>query len=98
MGAAHHEVVRQLIQDMGDELGHRYRPSFFRRPAYHRDCRLARRSVGGPVFVQNVVDHPFLPLPKENVEDVQDLKRQAAKNYYSYLYPHVVHKKNEPCR
>ncbi|WP_233354851.1 cytochrome P450 [Paenibacillus sp. JZ16] len=35
----------------------------------------------------------FLPLPKNHSEDVQELKRRAAKEYYNYLYPHIVQKR-----
>ncbi|WP_098744179.1 cytochrome P450 [Paenibacillus sp. EZ-K15] len=39
------------------------------------------------------VNHLFLPLPKDHSEDVQELKRHAAKEYYNYLYPHIVQKR-----
>lgn len=38
------------------------------------------------------VNHLFLPLPKDHSEDIQELKRHAAKEYYNYLYPHIVQK------
>lgn len=38
----------------------------------------------------------FLPMPKENTENVQEIKRQAAKAYYSYLFPHIVQKRANP--
>ncbi|ALS29734.1 cytochrome P450 [Paenibacillus sp. 32O-W] len=40
------------------------------------------------------VDHLFLPLPKDNAEDVNELKRRAAKEYYDYLFPHIVRKRS----
>ncbi|MCQ6563783.1 cytochrome P450 [Paenibacillus mendelii] len=39
------------------------------------------------------VDDLFLPLPKNNAEDVNERKRHAAKEYYNYLYPHIVQKR-----
>ncbi|WP_211746178.1 cytochrome P450 [Paenibacillus sp. Marseille-Q4541] len=44
------------------------------------------------LFQQWVYDL-FLPLPKENIENVQALKRNAAKEYYNYLYPHILQKR-----
>lgn len=37
----------------------------------------------------------FLPLPKDHAEDVQEMKRQAAKAYYNYLFPHIVRKRSD---
>ncbi|GAB6989785.1 cytochrome P450 [Paenibacillus pini] len=45
---------------------------------------------------QQWVNDLFLPIPKENTEDVQALKRRAAKEYYNYLYPHIVNKRARP--
>lgn len=39
------------------------------------------------------MDHLFLPFPIDNIEDVQELKRVAAQNYYNYLFPHVAAKR-----
>lgn len=44
------------------------------------------------LFQQWVYDL-FLPIPKENTESVNELKRRAAKEYYNYLYPHIVLKR-----
>lgn len=40
------------------------------------------------------VNDLFLPLPKDNPEDVNHIKRIAAKEYYAYLYPHIVQKRS----
>ncbi|GIO68706.1 cytochrome P450 [Paenibacillus cookii] len=88
-----HEVVRQLIQDMGDEPVIDIVPAFSGALPTIVIADLLGVPSEDRFLFKTWVDHLFLPLPKENVEDIQDLKRQAAKNYYSYLYPHVVHKR-----
>ncbi|SFS52652.1 cytochrome P450 [Paenibacillus sp. 453mf] len=44
------------------------------------------------LFQQWVYDL-FLPMPKENQDTVNERKRKAAVEYYSYLYPYVVQKR-----
>lgn len=36
----------------------------------------------------------FLPIPKEDAEKVNELKREAAKEYYNYLFPYIVQKRS----
>ena len=43
---------------------------------------------------QNWVYDLFLPIPKENAEKVNELKREAAKEYYNYLFPYIVQKRS----
>ncbi|MEK5059141.1 cytochrome P450 [Paenibacillus sp. FSL H7-0326] len=45
------------------------------------------------LFQQWVYDL-FLPMPKENQETVNERKRKAAVEYYSYLYPYIVQKRS----
>ncbi|MCM3782492.1 cytochrome P450 [Neobacillus mesonae] len=45
------------------------------------------------LFQQWVYDL-FLPMPKENQENINEIKRKAAIEYYSYLYPYVVQKRS----
>jgi cytochrome P450 len=42
------------------------------------------------------VDILFLPFHKENAEEVNEQKGQAAKEYFNYLYPFVVGKRSQP--
>ncbi|WP_339274341.1 cytochrome P450 [Paenibacillus sp. FSL W8-0426] len=44
------------------------------------------------LFQQWVYDL-FLPLPQDHAEEVNERKRNAATAYYSYLLPHVMHKR-----
>ena len=41
------------------------------------------------------VDVLFLPFQKENAEEVNRMKEQAAKEYFNYLYPFVIQKRTQ---
>ncbi|MEC0372248.1 cytochrome P450 [Paenibacillus chibensis] len=88
-----HEVVRQLIQDMGDEPVIDIVTTFSGALPTIVIAELLGVPPEDRFLFKEWVDHLFLPLPQENMEDVQELKRHAAKEYYNYLYPHVVHKR-----
>lgn len=88
-----HEVVRQLIQDMGDEPVIDIVTTFSSALPTIVIAELLGVPPEDRFLFKEWVDHLFLPLPQENMEDVQELKRHAAKEYYNYLYPHVVHKR-----
>ncbi|MGN7356660.1 cytochrome P450 [Paenibacillus sp. SAF-054] len=88
-----HEVVRQLIQDMGDEPVIDIVKSFSSALPTIVIAELLGVPPEDRFLFKKWVDHLFLPLTKENNDDVQELKRRAAKEYYQYLFPHVVSKR-----
>ncbi|WP_195570592.1 cytochrome P450 [Paenibacillus sp. 1001270B_150601_E10] len=88
-------VVSQLIKDMGDEPVIDIVKSFSSALPTIVIADLMGVPSEDRFLFKEWVDHLFLPLPINNVEDVKELKRQAAKNYYSYLYPHVVNKRGQ---
>nr|WP_145157403.1 cytochrome P450 [Paenibacillus terrae] len=90
-----HEVVSQLIKDMDDEPVIDIVKSFSSALPTIVIADLLGVPSEDRFLFKEWVDHLFLPLPADNVEDVQDLKRQAATNYYNYLYPHVIAKRSQ---
>ncbi|PQP88821.1 cytochrome P450 [Paenibacillus sp. AR247] len=90
-----HEVVSQLIKDMGDEPVIDIVKSFSSALPTIVIADLLGVPSEDRFLFKEWVDHLFLPLPADNVEDVQELKRQAATNYYNYLYPHVIAKRSK---
>lgn len=88
-------IVSQLIKDMGDEPVIDIVKSFSSALPTIVIADLMGVPSEDRFLFKEWVDHLFLPLPIDNVEDVKELKRQAAKNYYSYLYPHVVNKRGQ---
>jgi cytochrome P450 len=90
-----HEVVSQLIKDMGDEPVIDIVKSFSSALPTIVIADLLGVPSEDRFLFKEWVDHLFLPLPADNVEDVQELKRQAATNYYNYLYPHVIAKRSQ---
>ncbi|MGG4047039.1 cytochrome P450 [Paenibacillus favisporus] len=89
------EVVSQLIKDMGDEPVIDIVKSFSSALPTIVIADLLGVPSEDRFLFKEWVDHLFLPLPADNVEDVQELKRQAATNYYNYLYPHVIAKRSQ---
>lgn len=89
-----HEVVSQLIKDMGDEPVIDIVKSFSSALPTIVIADLLGVPSEDRFLFKEWVDHLFLPLPVDNIEHVQELKRQAAKDYYSYLYPHILAKRN----
>ncbi|MCM2998332.1 cytochrome P450 [Paenibacillus cellulositrophicus] len=90
-----HEVVSQLIKDMGDEPVIDIVKSFSSALPTIVIADLLGVPSEDRFLFKEWVDHLFLPLPADNVEDVQELKRQAATNYYNYLYPHIIAKRSQ---
>ncbi|MEC0176604.1 cytochrome P450 [Paenibacillus favisporus] len=90
-----HEVVSQLIKDMGDEPVIDIVKSFSSALPTIVIADLLGVPSEDRFLFKEWVDHLFLPLPADNVEDVQELKRQAATKYYNYLYPHVIAKRSQ---
>ncbi|UYO02751.1 cytochrome P450 [Paenibacillus sp. PSB04] len=90
-----HEVVSQLIKDMSDEPVIDIVKSFSSALPTIVIADLLGVPSEDRFLFKEWVDHLFLPLPADNVEDVQELKRQAATNYYNYLYPHVIAKRSQ---
>lgn len=90
-----HEVVSQLIKDMDDEPVIDIVKSFSSALPTIVIADLLGVPSEDRFLFKEWVDHLFLPLPADNVEDVQELKRQAATNYYNYLYPHVIAKRSQ---
>lgn len=89
------EVVTKLIKDIGDApVIDIVRDFASPLPTIVMSDLLGVPSEDRKLFKQ-WVDHLFLPIPLENVEEVQELKRQAAKEYYSYLLPHVIQKRSQ---
>lgn len=88
-----HEVVGKLIKDMGDEPIIDIVKSFSSALPTIVIADLLGVPSEDRFLFKEWVDHLFLPLPIDNIEDVRELKRQAARNYYNYLYPHVVAKR-----
>ncbi|MNS54877.1 Cytochrome P450(MEG) [compost metagenome] len=89
-----HEVISQLIKDMEDEPVIDIVKSFSSALPTIVIANLLGVPSEDRFLFKEWVDHLFLPLPIDNIEDVQELKRQAAKDYYNYLYPHVVSKRS----
>lgn len=88
-----HQVVGQLIEDMGDEPIIDIVKSFTSALPTIVIAELLGVPSEDRFLFKEWVDHLFLPFPIDNIEDVQELKRAAAKNYYNYLYPLVVAKR-----
>lgn len=86
------EIADQLLQEMGDahviDIVQHYASAL---PTIVIADLLGVPSEDRLLF-KEWVNHLFLPLPKNHSEDVQELKRHAAKEYYNYLYPHIVQK------
>ncbi|OZB98868.1 cytochrome P450 [Paenibacillus sp. XY044] len=90
-----HEVVSQLIKDMDDEPVIDIVKSFSSALPTIVIADLLGVPSEDRFLFKEWVDHLFLPLPADNAEDVQELKRQAAVHYYNYLYPHVIAKRSQ---
>lgn len=88
-----HQVVGKLIEDMGDEPIIDIVKSFTSALPTIVIADLLGVPSEDRFLFKEWVDHLFLPFPIDNIEDVQELKRAAAKNYYNYLYPLVVAKR-----
>lgn len=86
-------MVGKLIKDMGDEPIIDIVKSFSSALPTIVIADLLGVPSEDRFLFKEWVDHLFLPLPIDNIEDVRELKRQAARNYYNYLYPHVVAKR-----
>ncbi|KAF9123670.1 hypothetical protein BGX30_001314 [Mortierella sp. GBA39] len=71
-----HEVVSQLIKDMGDEPVIDIVKSFSSALPTIVIADLLGVPSEDRFLFKEWVDHLFLPLPADNVEDVQELKRQ----------------------
>lgn len=86
-------VVRNLIQELGDkeivDIVEEFTNAI---PAIVIADLLGVPSSDRKLFQQWVYDM-FLPLPKHNVEQVNEIKRRAVKEYYAYLYPHIIAKR-----
>ncbi|MBB6730760.1 cytochrome P450 [Cohnella zeiphila] len=91
-----HEVVRQLLDGIGDALEIDVVQDFTNALPAIVIADLLGVPSGDRLLFKEWVDHLFLPIPKERAEDVQELKRQAAKQYYNYLYPIIVGKRSAP--
>ncbi|WP_136605332.1 cytochrome P450 [Paenibacillus dokdonensis] len=88
-----HEVVSKLIEDMGEEPVIDIVKSFSGALPTIVIAELLGVPPEDRFLFKEWVDHLFLPLPMDHIEDIQELKRQAAKNYYSYLLLHVILKR-----
>ncbi|WP_433943802.1 cytochrome P450 [Paenibacillus sp. SN-8-1] len=89
-----HDVISQLIKDMEDEPVIDIVKSFSSALPTIVIANLLGVPSEDRFLFKEWVDHLFLPLPIDNAEDVQELKRRAAKEYFNYLYPHVVAKRS----
>lgn len=88
------QIINQLIDDMGDAPVIDIVKDF----ASALPTIVIADLLGVPsqdrLLFKEWVDDLFLPLPKENAEAVNERKRRAAKEYFGYLYPHVVAKRS----
>lgn len=90
------EIVNQLIVEISDaEVIDVVKDFASALPTIVISDLLGVPSQDRHLFQQWVYDL-FLPIPKENTEDIQELKRRAATEYYNYLYPHIVNKRANP--
>lgn len=90
------EVVGQLLKDMGDAEVVDVVQDFTSVLPVIVIADLMGVPSQDRLLFKEWVNHLFLPLPKDNAEDVKELKRQAAKAYYNYLYPIIVRKRSDP--
>jgi cytochrome P450 len=90
-----HQVVGKLIKDMGDEPIIDIVRSFTSALPTIVIADLLGVPSEDRFLFKEWVDHLFLPFPIDNIEDIQELKRAAAQNYYNYLYPHVAAKRTQ---
>ncbi|MGN7356182.1 cytochrome P450 [Paenibacillus sp. SAF-054] len=93
------EVVQQLIQDMGNHDQESFVIDIVKDFASPLPVIVMSELLGVPSkdrqLFKEWVDILFLPITKDNAEVVNEQKRQAAKEYYAYLYPYVVQKRSQ---
>ncbi|GIO52074.1 cytochrome P450 [Paenibacillus cineris] len=90
-----HEVVRQLLDEMGDAPVIDVVKDFTGALPVIVMADLLGVPSKDRLLFKEWVDTLFLPYNKDKAAEIGELKRKAATEYYTYLFPYIVQKRSQ---